>query len=65
MPHQVPEARNEVARAADGMHDARAPQAASVDLAPHDDAAQVLTSTPSALQQLLQVPEAADEIIRL
>ena len=58
VPHQVPEARNEIMRAADGVHDARAPQAASVDLVPHDDAAQALASTPSAPPQLLQMPEA-------
>ena len=56
--HQVPAATDEVAHAADGVHDARAPQTASVDLAPHDDAAQTLASAPSAPAQLLQVPEA-------
>ena len=57
VPHQVPAAPAEVAHAADGVHDARAPQTASVDLAPHDDAAQALASTPSAPPQLSQVPE--------
>ena len=42
---------------ADGAHDARAPQTASEDLAPHDDAAQALASTASAPQQLPQVTE--------
>ena len=55
--HQVPAATDEVAHAADRVHDARAPQTASVDLAPHDDAAQALASTPSAPPQLSQVPE--------
>ena len=61
VPHQVPEALSRFARAADRTHrdDACVPEAASVDLAPHDDATHALTSATSAPQQLLQVAEQA------